>query len=68
VEEIRDLLQDLDHDCQHGHYNKTFHVDHTSTEGNVDELSHTNELKDTEPKGYPLQCCFGFCNSQLRLV
>jgi len=27
VEEIRDILQNLDHDCQHGHYSKPFNVD-----------------------------------------
>jgi len=68
VEEIRDLLQNLDHDCQHGHYSKHSHVDYTSTEGNGGEISLTNDFKDKELKGHPLQCCFGFCNSQLRLL
>jgi len=47
---------------------KPFHVDHTSTEGNSDEISPTNEFKDKELKGYPLQCCVGFCNSLLSLL
>jgi len=64
VEEIRDLLQNLDHDCQHGHYSKPFNVDCTST----DEVSLTNEFKDKELKGHLLQCCLGYCNSQIRLL
>jgi len=40
VEEIRDLLQNLDHDCQHGHYSKPFYVGHTS----IDDVSLTNEF------------------------
>ena len=62
VEEARDLLQNLDDGCEHGHYNKR--CDFEMEKSN--KLSHLSEFK--ELKGHPLPCSFEHCNSQLRIL
>ena len=47
VEEVRDLLQNLDDGCEHGHYNKR--CDFEMEKSN--KLSHLSEFK--ELKGHP---------------
>ena len=61
VEEARSLLQNLDTECEHGHYSRSYDIDLT-----FEELSCDNHFK--ELKGHPLHCCYGYCNSQLRLL
>ena len=61
VKEARSLLQNLDTECEHGHYSRSYDIDLTS-----EELSCDNYFK--ELKGHPLHCCYGYCNSQLRLL
>ena len=58
VEEVRDLLQNLDSGCEHGHYSKPYDIDIAA-----DDFKKFNELK-----GHPPQCYTGFCSSKLRLL
>ena len=49
VEKIRDLLENVDCGCEHGHYSKPYDVD---MEDSPDSPSHLNQFK--ELKGHPL--------------
>ena len=63
VEEVRDLLQNLDDGCEHGHYSKSCDVD---MEESSNTLSHLNLFQDL--KGHPLPRSSDCCNSRLRIL
>ena len=62
LEEVRDLLQNLDNGCEHGHYSKHCDVDMT---GGSNESSFNN---CKQLKGHPLPCSSDTCNSRLRIL
>ena len=62
IDNVRDLLETLDDDCQHSHYYK-FSDRLVDVEEGSDESFDLNPLE--EKKGHPLPCSSGCCTSQL---
>lgn len=44
VEEVRDLLQNLDDGCEHGHYSKRYDIDMEESSNKSSHLNHYKEL------------------------
>ena len=65
MENVREVLDDLDDGCQHGHYYKFF--DHLiDSEENADEPFNLKPLK--KKMGHPLPCASNGCGSRLHLL